>query len=55
MAHGYAVALFDILGFESKFAELGLNKIMEIYGQLINVINYRQFQHKRVFGDFHLK
>lgn len=49
--HGYLVALFDILGFEQKFEEIGLKEMLSRYEALIEVVNYRKEQIKRVFGD----
>lgn len=52
MAHGYLVALFDILGFEKRLNTLGLQEMLARYEALIDVVNYREEQIKRVFGDF---
>ncbi len=51
MPHGYFVALFDILGFERKLAEIGLPEMLASYEALIEVVNYRKEHIRRVFGD----
>lgn len=51
MAHGYLVALFDILGFEQKLANIGLAEMLARYEALIDIVNYRKEQIKLVFGD----
>ncbi len=52
MPHGYYVALFDILGFETRLASLGLEEMHARYESLIEAVHYREEQIKRVFGDF---
>ncbi len=39
IASDYLVALFDILGFESRLVDLGLNCMYEKYQKLINIID----------------
>lgn len=51
MAYGYLVALFDILGFEQKLANIGLAEMLARYEALIDVVNYRKEQVKLVFED----
>lgn len=51
MPHGYLVALFDILGFEQLLASVGLKEMLARYEALIEVVNYRKEQIRRVFGD----
>lgn len=52
MHYGYLVGLFDILGFEHRLAEIGLPKMVGLYEELMDVVNYRKDQEKRVFVDF---
>ena len=52
MSHGYYVALFDILGFETRLASLGLEEMHARYESLIEAVHYREEQIKRVFGGF---
>lgn len=49
MAYGYIVALFDILGFEKKLEKFGLAEMLARYEALIEVVDYRKEQIKRVF------
>lgn len=49
--YGYLVALFDVLGFEQKLDEIGLKEMLSRYEALIEVVNYRKEQVRRVFGD----
>lgn len=51
MPHGYLVALFDILGFERKLADIGLAEMLTRYEALIDVVNHRKEHIKRIFGD----
>lgn len=51
MAHGYSVALFDILGFEQRLARFGLAEMLARYERLIDAVDYRKEQVERVFGD----
>lgn len=46
MAHGYIVALFDVLGFEERLRSFGLSGMLARYEALIEVVNYRK-QHKQ--------
>lgn len=55
MRYGYLVGLFDILGFEQKLANLGLAEMLARYEALIDVVNYRKEQVRRVFGDMNFK
>lgn len=55
MAYGYIVALFDILGFEKRLAQIGLKEMQVRYEALIEVVNYRKEQMQRVFGDLNFK
>lgn len=50
MSHGYYVALFDILGFETRLASLGLEEMHARYERLIEAVHYREEQINRVFG-----
>lgn len=52
MPHGYLVALFDVLGFEKRLADLGLPEMLARYEALIDVIDYRKEQISKVFGEF---
>jgi hypothetical protein len=40
-SHLYALALFDVLGFESKFNAIGLLSMAELYERLIETIDHR--------------
>lgn len=51
MHYGYFVALFDILGFEQRLANLGLQEMLVRYETLIDAVNYRKKQVQQVFGD----
>jgi len=55
MHHGYLVGLFDILGFEQKLASIGLTEMLARYEALIDAVNYRKEQVKRVFGDMNFE
>lgn len=50
MAHGYFVALFDVLGFEERLKTLGLSGMLARYEALIDVVNYRKRHLQHVFG-----
>lgn len=49
--HGYIVALFDILGFEQRFRERGLQGMYRAYSSLIEDIDARNEHMARLFGD----
>ncbi len=51
MAHGFFVALFDVLGFEERLKRFGLPGMLERYEALIDVVNYRKQHVQQVFGD----
>jgi hypothetical protein len=53
--HGYYVALFDILGFESRLKIFGLKEMLVRYETLIKAVHYQETQMERVFGEFSLK
>jgi hypothetical protein len=46
----FAVCFFDVLGFESRFATLGLGGMVEKYEQLIHVVNRQNEETARWFG-----
>jgi hypothetical protein len=53
MAHQFnrfAVCFFDVLGFESRFAALGLGGILEKYTQLIGIVDQRNESTEQWFG-----
>lgn len=50
MAHGYIVALFDVLGFEERLKSFGLSGMLARYEALIDVVNYRKRHMQHVFG-----
>lgn len=52
MPHGFLVAVFDILGFEQRLKRYGLEEMTARYEALIEVVNYRKEQVKRVFGEY---
>jgi hypothetical protein len=52
MGHGHFVALFDILGFKQRLADIGLSEMLARYESLIDVVDRRKEQIERVFGDF---
>lgn len=54
MAHGYYVALFDILGFEQRLKRYGLDGMLARYQVLVDAVNYRKKQIARVFDDYGL-
>ncbi len=50
----YFIAFFDILGFEARLESLGLDKIIEKYQQLINIIDRNNFKQKELkSGKYH--
>lgn len=55
MAEDYAIAFFDILGFEAKFASIGLDAMEERYRSLIRVVNESNRRMEHLFGplNFH--
>jgi hypothetical protein len=52
MPYGYLVAVFDVLGFKQRLAQYGLEEMTERYKALIDVVNYRKEQVRRVFGEY---
>lgn len=50
----YFIAFFDILGFEARLESLGLDKMIEKYQQLINIIDKNNFKQEELKnGKFH--
>lgn len=49
--HGYQIALFDILGFESMLDRFGLPEMVRRYESLIQEIGKLEVQRARLFGD----
>ena len=43
----YFVALFDVLGFESQFANLQLKDMLKKYEELISIVNRKNEEHER--------
>jgi hypothetical protein len=50
--HGYFVALFDILGFEHKLKQYGLNRMHAAYEALIEKVLRQNRNMDRVFGEY---
>lgn len=48
----FFVCLLDVLGFESRFNELGLSGMLEKYVQLIQIVNSRNEWTEKWFGSF---
>lgn len=51
MIHDYAIAYFDILGFEAKFKAMGLSTIAEKYRELVQVVDGINEHSSELFGD----
>lgn len=49
--YGYFVGLFDILGFEERFKNSGLAKMLNYYEALIGGVERRNNQMNHIFGD----
>lgn len=55
MAEDYALAFFDILGFEAKFKSIGLEAMEEKYRSLIQVVNASNKHTEQIFGPLNFR
>lgn len=51
----FSLCFFDVLGFETRFANLGLNGMLQKYVALVDLVDARNEHMSRLFGDMGFK
>ena len=47
----FSLCFFDVLGFETRFSDLGLHGVLQKYVALIGLVNARNEHMRRLFGE----